>query len=83
VGARTVEHVKAFNDSLQVNLTQEDLDTIDGAITFNPLFPMTFFYEFGGDRKYNLSLTASDTFMTRKSVQIDSPPHQRVSLAIS
>lgn len=83
VGLRTVEHVKAFNDSLRINLTQEDLDNIDGATTFNPLFPMTFFYEFDGDRKYNLSLTASDNSVTRMSVQMDSPPHQQATLPTS
>lgn len=75
-----MEHVKAFNDPLTIDLSSEDLETIDQATTFNPLFPMTFLYEFGGDRKYNLSLTAADNFMTRMAVQIDVPPHQAVSL---
>jgi hypothetical protein len=74
--------VKAFNDPLRITLTQKDLDTIDAATSFSPLFPMTFLYEFGGDRKYNLSLTASDNFMTRMSIQIDSPPHQQVKFHV-
>ena len=78
MGARTVEHVKAFKDSLLIDLTQGDLDNVDEATTFNPLFPMTFLYEFGGDRKYNLSLTASDNFMTRMAVHIDVPANQSV-----
>lgn len=79
IGARKVEHVKAFNDSLSIALTQEDLDSVDGAVPFNPLFPMTFLYEFGADRKYSLSLTAADNFMYRMAAQMDHPEHQQVS----
>ncbi|KAH6714131.1 NADP-dependent oxidoreductase domain-containing protein [Leptodontidium sp. MPI-SDFR-AT-0119] len=77
IGARKVEHVKAFNDSLSIALTQEDLDSVDGAVPFNPLFPMTFLYEFGADRKYSLSLTAADNFMYRMAAQMDHPEHQQ------
>ncbi|KAH8587365.1 NADP-dependent oxidoreductase domain-containing protein [Bisporella sp. PMI_857] len=76
VGARTVEHVEAFADGLSIEMSQQDLDFIDGAIPFNPLFPMTFLYEFGGDRKYNVSLTPADNFQYRMAAYIDSPPHQ-------
>ncbi|CZR57761.1 related to voltage-gated shaker-like K+ channel, subunit beta/KCNAB [Phialocephala subalpina] len=78
IGARKVEHVKVFNDSLSVALTQEDLNFVDSAVPFNPIFPMTFLYEFGGDRKYNLSLTAADNFLYRMAAQMDHPEHQQV-----
>lgn len=79
IGARKFEHVKAFNDSLSVALTQEDLGSVDNTVPFSPLFPMTFLYEFGVDRKYNLSLTAADNFMYRMAAQIDHPEDQQVS----
>jgi hypothetical protein len=40
---------------------------------------MTFLYEFGGDRKYSVSLTAADNFQYRMAATIDSPGHPIVS----
>ena len=79
VGARTMEHVKAFEDCLKFNLSQDDLDFIDAAIPFNPLFPVTFLYPFGGDREYSVTLTPADNFQYRMAALIDSPPNQQVS----
>jgi hypothetical protein len=62
---------------LSITLSQKDLDGIDDVVPFNPLFPMTFLYEFGGDRKYNLSLTAADNAQYRMAAQMDHPPHQQ------
>jgi hypothetical protein len=83
VGARTVEHVKAFEDSLKINMSQEELDFIDAAIPFNPLFPMTFLYTFGGDREYSVALTPADNFQYRMAAFIDSPANQPVSNSYS
>jgi Aldo/keto reductase family len=79
VGARTVEHVKSYNDALRVELSKEDMDAIDTAIPFNPPFPVNFLYLFGGDRKYDLTLTGSDVYHNRMGTQFDSPSHPLVS----
>ncbi|KAJ5812697.1 hypothetical protein N7447_009720 [Penicillium robsamsonii] len=76
VGTRTVEHVKALEDGLKIALSKEDLEFIEDAIPFNPLFPMTFLYTFGGDRKYSIGLTPADNFQYRMASFMDSPDHQ-------
>lgn len=40
--------------------SKEEIDEIQTAVLFNPLFPMNFLFNFRGDQKYNLNLTAAD-----------------------
>jgi hypothetical protein len=81
VGARTIEHMKVYNEALQLELSKEEMDKIDNAIPFDPRFPMNFLYLFGGDRKYDLTLTGSDVYHNRMGTYFESPSHPLVSLA--
>jgi hypothetical protein len=61
-------------EALNVELSTEDMDQIDTAVSFDPGFPMNFIFQ---DKPYNLNLTAADVTYTRLSVHLDSPPHQQ------
>jgi hypothetical protein len=73
VGQRKIEHLKSNIEALSIDLSQEDLDEIDGAAPFDPGFPNTFFFQ---EVNYGLNLTASDVFFTKAVAHIDVPPHQ-------
>ncbi|KAM0563332.1 hypothetical protein ACHAPJ_001050 [Fusarium lateritium] len=44
IGGRKVDHLKANIQALTLNLTQEDIQEIDGAVEFDPGFPNNFLY---------------------------------------
>jgi hypothetical protein len=71
--------MKVYNEALQVKLSKEDMDKIDTAIPLDPRFPMNFLYLFGGDRKYDLTLTGSDVYHNRMGTYFESPSHPLVS----
>ncbi|KAL4941650.1 hypothetical protein BDV06DRAFT_212494 [Aspergillus oleicola] len=72
IGQRKVEHLKSNIEALSVELTKENMNSIDTAVPFDPGFPMSF--NFPG--KYDLTLTAADVPLTRKACHIDAPPQQ-------
>ncbi|EON63922.1 hypothetical protein W97_03150 [Coniosporium apollinis CBS 100218] len=76
VGVQTVEHVKAMPDALRIKLSREDIDAIQKAVPFNPLFPVNFLFNFRGDQDYNLSLTAANSQQYQMAAWIDAPPKQ-------
>ncbi|KFY74882.1 hypothetical protein V499_05096 [Pseudogymnoascus sp. VKM F-103] len=76
VGVQTVEHVKAMPDALRIKLSKEDIDEIQGAIPFDPLFPMNFLFNFKGTQDYSLGLTATHNQQYQMSAWIDAPPKQ-------
>ncbi|KAM0231078.1 hypothetical protein ACHAP5_011174 [Fusarium lateritium] len=47
IGGRKVDHLKANIQALTLNLSQEDIDEIDGAVEFDPGFPHDFLYRGG------------------------------------
>jgi hypothetical protein len=40
-------------DALRIKLSKEDINEIQGAIPFDPLFPMNFLFNFKGTQDYN------------------------------
>jgi hypothetical protein len=76
---QTIEHVKAMPDALRIKLSKEDIDGIQDAIPFDPLFPMNFLFNFQGNQKYNLRMTATHNQQYQMSAWIDAPPKQTVS----
>jgi aryl-alcohol dehydrogenase-like predicted oxidoreductase len=60
VGGRNVEHIKGNIEALGVELTDEEVDEIDGATNFSIGFPMSMLFEFGGAGRYNTRMTIND-----------------------
>ena len=76
---QTVEHVKAIPEALGIKLSKEDIHAIQDATPFNPLFPMNFLFNFKGDQRYNLDLTAADNQQYQMTSWINAPPKPSVS----
>jgi hypothetical protein len=72
VGVQTVEHVKLMPNAVEIQLSSEEVEAIQNAAHFNPLFPNTFLF---GDN-YNTRLTASDETNYQMSTWINAPPKQ-------
>jgi hypothetical protein len=66
-------------DALGIKLSKEDIEAIQGAVPFDPLFPMNFLFNFRGDQKYNLGLTAAHNQQYQMAAWIDAPPKNPVS----
>jgi hypothetical protein len=66
-------------DALRIKLSKEDVNEIQGAIPFDPLFPMNFLFNFQGTQDYNLGFTASHNQQYQMAAWIDAPPKQAVS----
>ncbi len=41
IGGRKVEHLKSNLEALDISLSKEQLDYLDGAVPFDPRFPTT------------------------------------------
>lgn len=72
VGVQTVEHVKLLPNALGIELSREEIDKIQDAAVFNPLFPNTFLF----GHKYNTRLTAADQGNYQMATWINAPPKQ-------
>jgi hypothetical protein len=81
VGVQTVQHVKAMPDALGIKLSEEDIKAIQSAVPFNPLFPMSFLFNYKGGQDYNLRHTAQHNQQYQMAAWIDAPPKNLVSLA--
>ena len=79
VGVQTVEHVKAMPEALRINLSKDEIEAIQSAVPFNPLFPVNFLFNFRNDQNYNLSLTAANNQQYQMAAWINAPPKQPVS----
>jgi hypothetical protein len=66
-------------DALRIKLSKEEIESIQNAADFNPLFPTNFLFNFKGDQKYNLTLTAAHNQQYQMAAWIDAPPKQLVS----
>ncbi|KAK4495127.1 hypothetical protein PRZ48_013454 [Zasmidium cellare] len=77
VGVQTVQHVKAMSAALEVRLTDEDIKAIHEASPFDPLFPMSFLFNFRGDQPYHLGLTERNNQQYQMSARIGGPPKQK------
>lgn len=74
VGVQTIEHVKAMPEALSIKLSKNDMNAIQNAIPFNPLFPMNFLYNFKGGQEYSLRLTAAHNQQYQMAAWISAPP---------
>jgi hypothetical protein len=74
IGQRKVEHLKANINALSVELSEEEIDEIEGAAPFDIGFPMNIIFR----NNYKSSNTAADVFGTQITAHIDAPPHQAI-----
>ena len=79
VGVQRIAHVRAMNDALAINLTEEDISAIHEAAPFNPLFPMNFLYPYKDGKGYSLQLTAADNVQYQMAAWINVPGKPPVS----
>lgn len=66
-------------DAVRTRLSDEEIEAVQSAAPFNPLFPMSFLYNFRGDSTYNLRLTPADNQQYQMAAWIDAPPKLLVS----
>ncbi|RDH27194.1 NADP-dependent oxidoreductase domain-containing protein [Aspergillus welwitschiae] len=71
IGQRKIEHLRENVEALSVSLSNEDLDEIDSASSFDVGFPMNFIYR----DCYSSRNTAADVWLTKAAALIDAPPH--------
>lgn len=76
VGGRKIEHLKGNIEALGIELSDEEVDEIDGAVDFDVGFPMNFLFEFGGN-KYKTSMTSGDVGLLKFAGNLESPLVQR------
>ena len=76
VGGRKIDHLKGNIEALALQLTDEEIDEIEGAVPFEVGFPMSFLFEFGGN-KYKSSMTSSNVGLLKFAGPLDDVPVQR------
>ncbi|KAI9369680.1 NADP-dependent oxidoreductase domain-containing protein [Aspergillus egyptiacus] len=76
VGVQTIDQVKAMNDAVTVRLSKDEIQAIQDAAPFNPLFPMNFLYDCKDGKGYSTRLTPADHMQYRMWAHIDAPPKQ-------
>ena len=77
-----MEHVEAMQDALRIELSADDIEKIHESSPFTPQFPMNFLFNFRGDQKYHLGLTAAHNQQYQMAAYIDAPPKQGVSCPV-
>ncbi|KAL8669844.1 MAG: hypothetical protein Q9168_005584 [Polycauliona sp. 1 TL-2023] len=70
VGGRTIEHLKGNIEALSIELTDEEVDEIDGAVPFEVGFPMNMMFEMSGN-KYNTRMSAKDILLVGTTSNLD------------
>lgn len=70
VGGRKVEHLKANIEALSIELSDEDIEAIDGAFQFDVGFPMTMLFEYGGS-KFKTGMGLEDMMLAKPAGHFD------------
>jgi len=73
VGGRKIEHLKGNIEALGIELSDEEVDAIDGAVPFDVGFPMNFLFEFTGDKAKTRN-TSADVGLLKFSGNLECPP---------
>jgi len=71
VGGRSVNHLKGNIEALSLELTEEDIDEIEGAVPFDVGFPMKFLFTWATDKKYKTDMTAADIPFIRSATHLE------------
>lgn len=67
-------------EALRTTLSKDEIETIQSAYEFDPLFPMNFLFNFKSNQPYRLSLTAANNQQYRMAAWINAPPKQAVCM---
>jgi hypothetical protein len=67
---QTVEHVRVIPNALSIQLSNEEIDEIQNAAPFNPLFPNTFLFD---GKNYSTRLNAADQTNYQMATWINAP----------
>lgn len=73
VGGRKIEHLKGNIEALGIELSEAEVDEIDGAVDFDIGFPMNFLFEFGGS-KYKTTSTSANVGLLSFAGNLETPP---------
>lgn len=73
IGGRNIKHLQGNIDALALELSPEDIESIENAAEFDVGFPMTMLFEFGGKQKWNSSLGYKDMFLLQAAGWLDQP----------
>ncbi|KAH7394881.1 NADP-dependent oxidoreductase domain-containing protein [Phaeosphaeria sp. MPI-PUGE-AT-0046c] len=76
VGGRKIEHLKGNIEALGIELSEDEVDEIDGAADFEIGFPMNFLFEFGGG-KYKSTNTSANVGLLNFAGNLETPPQQK------
>jgi len=71
VGGRKIDHLKGNIEALEVELSDEEIQEIDGATDFQVGFPMNFIFEFGGGQKYKTDMNGKNVGLLRAAANLD------------
>jgi len=66
--------LKGNIEALGLQLSDEEMDSIEAASDFDVGFPMNFLFEFTGN-KYNTRMTSADVGLLNFSGKLDAVPH--------
>ena len=70
VGGRKIEHLKGNIEALAIELSEEEIDRIEGALPFDVGFPMNMLFEFGG-KTYKSGQGVGDIYFSRPAGHFD------------
>ncbi|KAL2814011.1 NADP-dependent oxidoreductase domain-containing protein [Aspergillus granulosus] len=73
VGVQTTEHVKSLADAVTIQLSEEEVRSIQDAAPFDPLFPMNFLYKVTDGKGYSTRLTPADNVQYQMAAHIHAP----------
>lgn len=73
VGVQTVAHVNAMPDALKIRLSEKEVSDIHAAKSFQPLFPVSFLYNFRGDQPYTTSMGLGQNQQYQMAAWVDGP----------
>ncbi|CAF9940176.1 hypothetical protein IMSHALPRED_001777 [Imshaugia aleurites] len=74
VGGRKIEHLKSNIEALSIELSDEEIDEIEGAAPFEHGFPINFLFEYGGAPKFNTRMGPGDMFFVKSAGHLDTVP---------
>ena len=77
VGGRKIEHLKSNIEALGIELSDDEIDEIDGAAPFEHGFPLNFIFEYGGGPKYDMRMGPGDIFLVKSAGALDTVPKSR------
>lgn len=77
VGGRKIEHLKSNIEALAIELSDEEIEEIEGAAPFDHGFPLNFVFGYGGGPKYNMNMGPGDIFFIKSAGGLDTVPRSK------